>query len=307
MRKFFQKILLIAVLVAIPFLIIEIFYRVVPNNYTLKNQNLIRNYRNTEVLIFGNSHAFYGLNPTYFDKPTFNLSNISQTLYFDQLLFDKHIDQFKSLKYIVLTIEYTNLSQQDNSAEDVFRKYYYSAYMDIDVPIINQFDEKVLFLSSTRSFKINVGLIKDYFLNGTIVTSDINGFGTNNLQAKRSIENIQNAKRTVNKHEDHLMDFSKNVDRLASIIEKCKTKNIEVILVTMPVTKQYALEVNQIKLKKIFSTCQTLQNQNDNVRYLNLFNDNRFEDADFFDADHLHDLGAIKSSKIVNDFINDLN
>jgi hypothetical protein len=41
--------------------------------------------------------------------------------------------------------------------------------------------------------------------------------------------------------------------------------------------------------------------QNNNVRYLDLHNDKRFGKNDFFDADHLDEIGAKKLTLILND------
>ena len=78
------------VILLIVWLGFELFYRSVPNNYTVKDENVRKAYNSTEVLIFGNSHAFYGLNPEHFSAKAFNISNVSQTLFHDKLLFDKH-------------------------------------------------------------------------------------------------------------------------------------------------------------------------------------------------------------------------
>ena len=278
---------------------IELLYQIVPNNYTLKNKNVQKSYADTKVLIFGNSHTFYGLNPKYFDKPTFNFSNISQSLYFDQLLFDKHIDKFKSLQYIILNVEYTSLSQVDNTEEDIWRKYYYKEYMDLEVPIIANFDPKVYFLSSTRSFSTNLKLIKRFISEGTLVDCDEKGFGINYVKENRQLNIDKIALFTVKKHEDNSLDFSKNISKIQSIINKCNQKKIKVIIVTMPTSKEYSSGVNQLKLKKIINTCSSFKN----VCYLNLFKDSRFTNDDFYDADHLHNDGAKKCSVIINDFI----
>ena len=116
---------------------IEVFYRFVPNNYTQKASEVKKNY-DSEVLVLGNSHAFYGINPDDFSMKTYNFSNISQSLYFDELLLKKHLENFPNLKYVVLTVDYFSLSQIDNSSEDIYRKYYYEQYMDLDVPLISK-------------------------------------------------------------------------------------------------------------------------------------------------------------------------
>lgn len=298
-----KKIIYQTVVYLLPILLlllsIELLYQIVPNNYTLKNKNVQKSYADTKVLIFGNSHTFYGLNPKYFDKPTFNFSNISQSLYFDQLLFDKHIDKFKSLQYIILNVEYTSLSQVDNTEEDIWRKYYYKEYMDLEVPIIANFDPKVYFLSSTRSFSTNLKLIKRFISEGTLVDCDEKGFGINYVKENRQLNIDKIALFTVKKHEDNSLDFSKNISKIQSIINKCNQKKIKVIIVTMPTSKEYSSGVNQLKLKKIINTCSSFKN----VCYLNLFKDSRFTNDDFYDADHLHNDGAKKCSVIINHFI----
>ena len=98
MNKLIKRVLLYLSPLLLIFIAFEMFYRFVPNNYSVKYSTIPTKYNNTEILIFGNSHTFYGLNPKYFDKPTYNLAHISQTLYFDKLLFDKYIDKFKKYK-----------------------------------------------------------------------------------------------------------------------------------------------------------------------------------------------------------------
>ena len=303
MKKLIQKIVVFLLPILLLLLGIELLYQIVPNNYASKNENIKKRYENTKVLILGNSHTFYGLNPKYFDKPTFNFSNISQTLYFDELLFEKHINKFKNLEYVILNVDYSSLSQVDDSDEDVWRKYYYKRYMDLEVPIIASLDPKVYFLSSTRSFILNVKLVKRYFSEGTIVDCDENGFGINYTKISRQLNIDKSAPATIKRHEDNLLDFSKNISRIQSMISKCKQKKIKVIIITTPAAKVYCQGVNQFKLQKMIDACLSIQNVNSNVYYLNLFKDFRFTDDDFHDPDHLHTEGAKKCSVIVNGYI----
>lgn len=306
MRKLIYKTIIFLLPVLLLPVCFELLYQTAPNNYTSKNESIKKRYNDTQVLIFGNSHTFYGLNPKCFDKRTFNLSNISQTLYFDQLLFNKHITKFKKLQYVILNIDYSSLSQVDNSDEDVWRKYYYEKYMDLKVPIISVLDPKAYFLSSTRSFVGNMELAKRYFFEKTIVDCDENGFGINYTKEKRQLNFNETVLAVIKKHEDNLLDFSKNVSRVQTIINKCKQKKIKVILVTIPSSKAYCEGVNQLKWKKIEDACYSIENKNENVHYLNLFKDSRFNDDDFYDLDHLHTEGANKCSVIVNNFLRQL-
>lgn len=239
MKSLIQKIFIFLLPILLVFILIEGFYRVIPNDFSVKNKLITQKYQNTEILILGNSHSFYGLNPAFFDNPAFNLANVSQTLYFDKLLFEKHIDKFKNLKFVILNIEYTSLSQLKDTQEDVWRKYYYERYMDLEVPIISALDPQSYFLSSTRDFSNNLKLIQRYFKNGTLVDCDSNGFGNNYIKENRNLNLEEIAKVTVKKHEDNLWDFTENVTLVQSIIDICKKKGINVIIVTMPVSKEY--------------------------------------------------------------------
>ncbi len=285
---------------------VEYLFRTQPNNYSIKNQYISKNHNNIEVLLFGNSHCLYGLNPVYFDKNTFNLSNVSQTIYFDKLLLDHYFDTLPKLKSVVFCLEYTNLSQQDNTQDDVFRKYYYRYYMGINTPLISQFDIKQHLLCLAQSPKVSFYMLKKWLQTGFFSDINTKGWGEN-FKKKDRVQPDLIAKQRAESHEDGLFDFTLNSNRINEIIKKCKSKNIKVVIVSLPQTHLYSSYLNQNKLQSIFKTCQNFQDQNSStVFYLNLFDDKRFEDYDFFDSDHLNEVGAEKCSKIINQFINEV-
>ena len=304
MRKFNIKIFFLLV----PFFLLwtysEYFYRSVPNSYTLKKQYIEKHSSEIEVLLFGNSHCFYGLNPDYFSKETFNFSNSSQTIYFDKLLFDKYFDSLPHLKQVVFCVEYMNLSQKDNTKEDFWRKYYYQQYMNLEVPLISKFDLKKYSLSLTKSLSTTSALIFRYYETKTLINCNPNGWGFTRKKVDR-IPPEKNAKQIASSHEDGSINFSKNIERIKAIIDACKKRDIQVIILSMPQSKPYTSYLNKEKLQLIFNYCKDLENSNkNNVFYLNLFKDDRFIDEDFSDADHLNDNGAKKCSQILNKFLN---
>ena len=291
---------------SIPFLVIwigiEVFYRTTPNNYTYKEKQLKENYKNLETLVLGDSHALYAVNPVFFDQNTYNFAIISQPLYFDKLLFEKHIDSLPKLENLILTVGYTTLSQVDEELKLDWRRFIYSSQLGLDVSVNSKFDPKSYSLALTRRFKQTVKVISDYVKNETIITCDENGFGIDK-PFDQSIELTRNSKIIARMHEDGLHDFSHSIERFQSIIDACKQRNINVFLVSYPVCKYYSEFVDQTKLKNIFETCEALDKKNENAIYLNMFNDERFEDSDFFDANHLDHLGAEKCSRILNKII----
>lgn len=306
MNDLLKKILFYLIPVFMVFLSFELFYRIVPNDYSVKYKTIPSKLNSTEVLILGNSHTFYGLNPQYFTRPTYNLAHISQTLYFDKLLFDKYVDQLKNLKCIILHIEYTSLSEIVDTEENKWRKYYYQTYMHLNVPSIKSYDCTKYFISSTRTLNANSKLIVQYLKDGTITHCDNKGFGTNYKKNYKKPLTEKDGVARVKNIEDGLINFTDNISRVQHIIDACKKRNIKVLLLNMPVTNYFSQNVNPVKLKKIQNTCKIITAKNDNVYYLNLFTDKRFGNEDFYDADHLATDGATKSSRIVNDFVNDI-
>lgn len=303
MRKFLLKLLLFLLPFVLMLVVLEVFYRYIPNNYSCKDQQINKNFQKIEVLLFGDSHCLYGLNPSCFSKNTFNLSNVSQTIYFDKLLFDKYVDKLPKLTQVVFCIEYTNLSQRDNSGDDGWRKFYYQRFMHLEVPLISKLDPRNYCLAFTQSFYKSRDLVKRYVKKKTILDCDSLGWGTNYKKADR-IPAAQVAQNRAIVQEDGLMDFEVNKSRINDIIRRCKQRNIQVLIVSMPQTKVYESYLNQNKLSKIKATCSEFQTKNPKeVFYLNLFDDTRFSEEDFYDADHLNNEGALKCSKIVNDYL----
>lgn len=303
MKKFINHVFLMILPLIVLLLIVEIFYRFIPNSYSFKNDLIKKKYNVAEALILGSSHTFYGINPKYMNVKAINAANISQTIYFDELLFLKHINHFKNMKYVILNIGYTTLSQKDNTEDDKWRKYYYETYMDLNVPIISKFDVERYFLSFTKSFNFNVKLIFKYIQNGSILNCDENGFGTDYTVANKDPNFKNNTKEIIKRHEDNLLDFSLNVQRIENMIALSKNKGIKVILIITPATKEYVNGINQQKWNKIVKTCESLSEQNNNVTLLNLFDDIRFTDDDLFDTDHLNEIGAQKCTNILNDVL----
>lgn len=301
MKRNFVKFTLFLLPVFTCWLVVESFYRCVPNDYTFKRDTVEKHASEYETVLFGNSHCFFGLNPAYFNGKTYNFSNISQTLYFDHLLFERYKNDFKQLKRVVFCIEYTTLGQQDNTNEDVFRKYYYQQYMGLDVPIIHPLDPKQYSLAFTRSLERSLDFMYRYADQGSIIDCYENGWSF--IYPKRFAPGPQsNAKSRASLHDATSDNFVPALDRLQSMISWCQARNIEVILVSTPQSRLYTSQLDPQKVRRIFQTCENLEREHSNVRYLNLFYA-RFTNADFYDADHLNEFGAAKCSKMVNAFI----
>ncbi|MCX7550558.1 hypothetical protein [Xanthomarina sp. F2636L] len=303
MKKLLTHICLFLIPIFVVWTLAEVFYRTVPNNYTFKHEQISNFNDDAEVLILGDSHTFYGINPEWLSLNAYNLSNVSQTIYFDKLLIEKHINHLPKLKHLILSVEYTTLSQADNTQEDIWRKYFYSAQMDLEVPLISWYNPKKYSLALARKLNKTWHTYKDFKKEGTLIGCDVKGWGNTYLSTLDTSEMEYLAKVVAKKHEDSSMDFRLNTERIQSIIDLCKERDIEVLLVNMPVSQNYLNYLNPEKLQKIQATCEAIIKNNPNVRGLNFLRNSYFKLNDFQDADHLNAQGAKKCTLLIDEFL----
>jgi len=253
----------------------------------------------------GDSHAFYGINPAYFKDPTFNLSNISQSLLTDELLLEKHIANLPALKTVFINISYFTLSAKDNALESNWRKYFYHHNMGITAPSISFWNPQRYSMALIQRFDKSMALVQAYHKNHTIVNATPLGYG---MQDASYIVKDKDAISLViaNKHEDNSLDFKGNTARLQRIIALCKKYGVAVVLLEMPVYTTYYNLLDTQKKEKIKSVLTTLSGVDDTVFYLDLSTNSLFEKQDLRDADHLTNSGAKKCSEYLNAYLKDV-
>ena len=78
MKSFLLRLSLFLLPIAILAVAGEAYVRSLPNSYRLKGEWMRQNADSVEVLILGNSHAYYGIRPQDMQGVAFNLSNVSQ-------------------------------------------------------------------------------------------------------------------------------------------------------------------------------------------------------------------------------------
>ena len=305
MRRLYSKLALFLLPLFLVWLALEVFYRQAPNNYSYKDQQLHKVAPFTKTLIMGDSHAFYGINPVYFKDPTFNLSNISQSLLTDELLLEKHIANLPALKTVFINISYFTLSAKENDLESNWRKYFYYHSMGIRAPSISFWNPKRYSMALIQRFDKSIDLVQQYYKNHTIVSATPLGYG------KQDMSNIVQDKEAIsvviaNKHEDNSLDFKHNTARLQRIIALCKKYGVGVVLLEMPVYPAYYNLLDTEKKEKIKSVLHELSGVNDTVFYLDLSTSPLFEKQDLRDADHLTNSGAKKCSILLNRYIQDI-
>jgi len=306
MKRFVIKTMYISLPIFVVAILMEILLRSTPNDYLFKKQYLDKNSSRIETLILGSSHSFYGLNPEYFSSNTFNASHISQSLNYDFEILKKYKDKFKNLKTIILPISYFTLFGKLEAGSESWRVKNYIIYYELNS------SKSLVDYSEVLSNRINVNIkrIISYYVFGesTISCTDL-GWVTicNSKNARDLAESGKTASKrhTVDINSDKYQQiFQENIFILESIIQWSNKNNIKIMLFTPPAFETYRQNLNQEQLKITINTTSDICSKYDNCIYDNLLSDTNFVATDFFDADHLSDIGAKKLSILINNRIN---
>jgi hypothetical protein len=303
MRNFLTQ--LMAFLLPILFLgaIAEFLLRRMPNDFKIKKTYLDYHASAIQTLILGNSHAYYGINPTFLTASSFNAANVSQSLYYDLLILKKYEAKLTHLSRIIIPIDYFTLFKNMEEGGESWRVKNYNLYYDMNES--KDFANHTEILSG--KLRVNLLRLNSYYVSKVIgTTSDKLGWG--DKYKHESVPMLkESAGLAVGRHtvkDYHLL--KENISILTSMIEIAKSKNIKVILITSPVHKYYYTQVNPAQIARTISEATKLRDKFD-ITYVNLFRDPSFKDTDFYDGDHMNELGAKKLTLKIDSVVTHLN
>lgn len=272
----------------------EILLRNIPNDYSYKSHFLDKNAKNIEVLFLGNSHVHFGIDPKYITLKSFNAGNISQSLDYDLKILEKYQNNLKNLRFVVIAVDYFSLFSKLDSGVEAWRIKNYDLYYGMHSDFIPEHHFEIM----ANQTKYNFERVKKYYLHQK---SDLHvthlGWGTEYAAAlSKDLSKVGPvaAKRHRDASDEKL--YKGNIKVLQAIIDFCKKKNIKLILFTSPAYKTYSENIDAHQMKRTENALKKFSTANNNVRYYNLLSDSRFDSIDFYDSDHLNDVGAKKLS-----------
>lgn len=275
----------------------ELLLRNIPNRFQLQNEYILESGSEIETLIIGSSHTEFGINPEYLESAAFNLSNVSQTVDVDFKLL-KHYQKFlPNLKTVIIRLSYATLYERLNDSKEAWRMKDYTIYQHLDSEGI-AFNSEIL----SVSLSLNINRIYDYYiLKLDEVKSNSLGWGTEAVSSKS--KNLDTTGEiVVKKHTiENLEYFEANQDSFNAIVDFAKENSIEIIVITLPAYESYFKNMEENQIENTIHFGKNLAKTYPNVRYLNFLEDKRFNKSDFYDADHLNEIGARKFSLIIND------
>ena len=307
MKRLFLKMILFISPLLVLALGVEVYFRNVDNAFKRKANFQHQNLELIESLVLGTSHSQNGINPIHLDKVTSNLSFGSQDIQLDSALFFNYVDKMKSLKNIIIELDYHRLDIEND--KNYFRFPWYYIYHQVEVYPIKPLNKVSLYWSNPSFF--NQNLIKTW--QGTSKKQKINEFGfveenyTNDFLPLKydSIYIFKTAENRLKTRHTEYSDTARkaNIKRLNAIINYSIKKDLTVYVVSSPLYATYRQHKSGVKdnyRKQYIDSLVTYSK----VNYLNFEESPLFTLKDFSNDDHLNATGAKKYTLLLNEAIN---
>ena len=297
MNKFIFKFLLYIFILVVFFGILE--FVVFPNNnnqMTLKNE-LLKKKPEIEVLVLGNSHTFFGINPNESKFKMINVANKGRKLETDYYILRKNIKNLKKTNFVIIPISHYTLLAGDLSSKE---KRLYFRFFKIEEYSQNLIKNYLLFNEPFRELIDGIFLKKKEnhkeFISKLGWKPEEEVYNRNLKETKERIEAMEyGANDTVK--------ISRNLIFMDSIIQLNGGK-FKILFITPPYHKDYYKYSNKEYHNKIDDILRLKAARNENVIYvkgksLNLNNDNYFKNSD-----HLNKIGAKFFTQKIDSILN---
>lgn len=307
MRRFFRTIICFFLPMFLGVVALEFGMRSVPNDYTYKNGWLSDNISHVRIWAFGSSHGLYGIDPRYFSRPGFNSAHVSQPLKYDAFIFDKFIGRADSLEWVILPVSYFTLTSKMEDGEEWWRIKNYCIYYDCPY---HRWEPKynIEVVGNPLSLYKQIKRVGRFWIKG-VDDNDCDSLGLDLGYSKehRGDDWYMDGPQRAKFHTKDLVKsqsiIEENIGYMEAIIKTCAEKQVKVLIVTTPVCSTYYDCVEPAQYTLMIETCEGFERKYNHVRYLNLLKDSRFEEDDFHDSDHLATEGAGKLTKILDEYI----
>lgn len=297
-KKSFYYTILIFLLPVIAFLIFtELMLRSYTVSYRSERDGKKNPLGDIEVLILGNSQAASAIDPKALSFNAFNFAHDSQSLEYHLLSTENYLPFLQKLKIVIIPVSYFSLHYTLRKAGSNPRKYNYF-YTD-KLSFLENFLSGIYRLSYIATFtpRLAFGIV---YLNRYKVDSEKdNGFSPRQGLITGS-DREKMAFGLISRHHQLIRngDAEASLKTLESFISRLKSRNITVVLTSIPVSESYKhyekAELQEKNRKMIDQLCKKY-----GCTYIDIASFNPLTDDYFSDAVHLNPKGAsIVTSKL---------
>ncbi|SDN16574.1 hypothetical protein [Acetanaerobacterium elongatum] len=293
MVRFIKKVFIGAIIPVVLLLVLNYLYI---NSAYYSNFNGVYKFNhipyNIQIANFGNSHSLDGFDWSVCpDIRAANLAMGAQTLVFDNAIFTNYYDKFKEGSTIIIEISYSTLYIAEPSiAEGGSQITRYYQFLDShNIP----------------NYSFITALKYRYFPILTIRFNQVDDIFTYNPNSKPLIKKAsdENVDILTNEGKARAQKFIKSIgsqelgiqyEALLKIIDKCKAKNMNIVLITMPTLECFYSEFSDSFYSRFYQDIDNIRTLYDKIYYIDYTGDTRFNALDLYaNTDHLNADGAL--------------
>jgi len=307
-RKFITYCILFFIPILIGYYLIETVTLNLPSRFKI-NQSLIKNNKDSfETLILGSSQMKDAVNPEWLDSPTISLASSSQHHDSDFKLMKTLVPTFKNLKTVVLEVSYSHFELPHNGSNfwknPLYLKYYNVNAFNRSIRL----NDRLIYLKNPSLYSKLI--LSNYLLKSNKDSLNKKAFYINNYEGVFSRVNYNEAKIStislfkINTIED-LRIYKTNKELFFEILEYLDDKNIQVIICTVPMYKEYLHKRNPSILLRRDSVLSMANKKYPSIEFVEKEEDTiNFEVHDFINHNHLNPDGAKKFTESLNTILN---
>ena len=294
MKRFLKYFVIFTSPILLAAICFEILLQCLPNDYRCKKQALDAEAGKMELLFLGNSHIYYGIDPTYIHCKSYNAAYVSQSLDYDLAILQKYQNDLKNLNCIVLSVDYSSLYYTLEHSVESWRRKNYNLYYDIHQGFSIAENSELL----SNNFMVNLKRVYGYNVKGrNPIGATKLGWGSD-YHASESKDLESSGKAAAKRHiqgKDQAL-FKENLETIRQIVDFADKRKIKVVFITSPAYKTYTSHLEPHGFDNTVAAMSKLVKSKPNLQYFNFMEDASFVKEDFYDGDHLNEIGAKKFS-----------
>jgi len=316
MKLFLKKILFFVLPLLVIVIMMDFYLTNMNSLYKEKANGLAEHANEIEILILGNSHATYGVDPSSFSIFAFNIANVGQSIYFDKELTLQNLKKLTNLKYVLISLDYHSFYFSSQRGERNIWSYYGNGikypsdnYKKADIsPFLFGYDPRVSF-SLLKKDILNKWEFRDedYFidydveLGVSLTDSTVKGY----ISFSGTEQNVFNTEYYINRIKgfDNLINSSTEkelvLNELGELISTLQSKGVKPILFSTPTFKEYNTFLDSSIINNNLIDSEILCKKY-NMEFLDYSINHDFIKDEFFNPDHLNKKGAARFSRILD-------
>ncbi len=299
MKKFLLKLIGLMFILLIISIAIEVSLLYKTNIYSYKHQYVLTHKDEIKVLLMGNSHILYSIIPDSVGDGVFNHAIPARPVYYDAELIKQYVPLLNNLEVVIMPLDYQRF------------------YLDREVDVQNIYESKEKSTIKCMYFKY-MNVRTDWWYWSELLNSKLNymsriimteksarecdslGYQMLSLEKKKkrweysALPKLIDSTKVINqKAYDQLYCYYKDMAQVTY------NNNIRLILLGTPMYKTFWDNMNDVIVRDRERFVSKLKATYPNVEYYDFTCDIRFNPDDFYNTNHLTEVGAAKFSRII--------